>query len=145
MTNATCFVRWLLASGGTIALLAGCGSGVPMGEVTGIVTVAGAPAANLQILFEPRDGTRPSSIGFTDAQGKYQLQCSNRRPGAIVGLHVIRVTGMELDGGGPPLEIPAKYSTASELTLDVKSGPNTFNIEIVRTPSGSPTGASGGA
>ena len=93
----------------------------------------GAPAPNLQVLFEPQDKSQPSSIGVTQADGKYQLRCSSGVDGAVVGQHTVRVTTVEIDDpAGPPLTIPAKYNTSSQLTHEVKAGENTIDLPITR-------------
>jgi len=115
------------------AFSGGCGSGFKLAQVSGTVTVDGAPVPNLQVVFEPQDKTQPSSIGFTQADGKYELRCSSGEPGAVPGAHTVRVTTVETDDpAGPPLTIPAKYNTSSQLTNEVKPGANTINVEITR-------------
>jgi len=104
-----------------------------LAEVSGTVTVDGAPVPNLQVMFEPQDKSQPSSIGVTTADGKYQLNCSSGVPGAVVGQHTVRVTTAEMDDpAGAPLTIPAKYNTSSQLTEEVKAGTNTIDLKLSR-------------
>ena len=116
-----------------VAFSGGCGESFNLAQVSGTVTVDGVPAANLQVLFEPQDKSQPSSIGFTKADGTYQLRCSSGVDGAVVGAHTVRVTPVETDDPeGAPLTIPAKYNTSSQLTEEVKAGPNTIDLKISR-------------
>ena len=131
--SAQRFLSWAVLCTCTVAFLGGCGSGFKLAEVSGTVTVDGAPVPNLQVLFEPQDKSQPSSIGFTKADGKYQLRCSSGVDGAVVGQHTVRVEPVEVDDpAGPPLTIPAKYNTSSQLTYEVKPGPNTIDLKITR-------------
>lgn len=149
-------MRWL----GLVCVLGclvclGCGSGGPeLGEVTGIVTMDGQPVANALVTFTPKEGGR-SSTGATDASGKYVLAFVDG-PGAMVGVHQVTVTTLQqaatpasemrsdsaeyakqAAGGQSDYDkatvketIPAKYNTKTELTFEVKSGGNTFDIAM---------------
>ena len=118
---------------GASVLLGGCGSGPKLADVSGTVTVDGAPVPGLQVLFEPQDKVSPGSIGFTQADGTYRLKCSSGQDGAVVGQHIVRVTTAEIDDpSGPALTIPAKYNTSSELTQEVKAGTNTIDLKLTR-------------
>ena len=131
--NATRFLGWAVLSACVAAFSGGCGSGFKMAQVTGTVTVDGVPAPNLQVLFEPQDKSQPSSIGVTTPDGKYKLRCSSGVDGAVVGQHTVRVTTVEIDDpAGPPLTIPAKYNTSSQLSHEVKAGENTIDLPITR-------------
>lgn len=129
--NAAKFLGWAVLSMGAVGLCGGCGSEFNLGQVSGTVTLDGAPAGGLQILFEPQDMAKPSSMGFTQADGKYQLRCSSGDDGAVLGQHTVRVTPVERDEpAGPPIAIPAKYNSRSELVREVKAGSNTINLEL---------------
>ncbi len=137
----------------------GCGSGAPdLGEVTGTVTLDGQPAANVLVTFTPDAGGRPSTA-TTDDAGKYTLGFGDA-VGALIGTHKVKVTSMgvakdDVDtkmtsdsgsyedmamgkGGDAAMynnadqaeKIPAKYNTATELTFEVKSGGNTYDIKM---------------
>lgn len=131
--SATRFYGWAVLCICAAIFSGGCGPEFKLGQVSGTVTVDGAPAPNLQVLFEPQDKNNPSSIGFTQADGKYQLRCSSGEDGAVLGQHIVRVTTIEIDDpAGPPLTIPAKYNSSSQLTHEVKAGTNEINLEITR-------------
>ena len=110
--------------------LGGCGSGIRLGEVTGVVTLNGQPTSGLQVQFDPQDISRPSSLGFTRADGTYRLQSSIHEPGAVLGVHTVRVRAAEGGEGASPVVIAKRYNDESTLTCAVKAGTNTYNIEI---------------
>lgn len=114
--------------------------GLPMGEVSGVVTVDGKPIDNAFVEFQPADG-RPS-LGITDSSGAYSLNFTNDTSGALIGSHIVRITTeitgvKEGDVGGPVAGrkelLPSKYHSQSELTAEVRSGSNTFNFDLTTT------------
>lgn len=64
-------------------------------DVTGVVTVAGAPMEGLEVRFAPiladdnqgEAGQQNSSAGRTDAEGRYELMYNEDNEGAIEGRH----------------------------------------------------------
>lgn len=110
----------------------GCGSadGPELANVSGVVTLDGQPLENAQVTFQPEHG-RPSS-GMTNREGKYQIQYTSDRPGAMIGSHkVLITTAIDLpDDTRAPERVPAKYNTNSELVREVQSGTNTFDFEL---------------
>lgn len=119
-----------------VVMLAGCcGRRVdlpPIADVSGTVTLDGAPLPNASVQFIPdaAKGTQGApAVGFTDAAGKYELVTATVE-GAIVGHHQIRVEARaapknEMDTL-PPLITPQRYSNpaTSGLTAEVKAGEN---------------------
>jgi len=129
--SATRFLGWTVSCIVAVVLFGGCGSEFKLAEVTGTVTMDGTPTGGLQILFEPLDKDQPSSIGFTQSDGKYELRCSSGEMGAVLGQHTVRVTPVERDDPeAASVVIPQKYNNASELQREVKSGQNTINLEL---------------
>jgi hypothetical protein len=122
-------VRNVLGMCLSAAILCGCGGpgkDVPkLGTVTGVVTLDGEPLENAMVQFVP-DHARMSG-GKTDAQGKYELNFNERLKGAAIGKHKVRITvGSPME----PQKIPAKYNVQTELTAEVKEGPNTINFDL---------------
>ena len=132
-TEHVCVFLGLLTVGAIS--IAGCGRGGPeVVRVTGTVTCQSKPVPNLFLNFKPEVG-RPS-WGVTDAEGKYSLNYSRDRDGAVVGKHTVWVQykagnpGEELQmtgarGAKRPGNLPAilqKYG--SEKTTPLK-----FDIE----------------
>lgn len=131
--STTRFLGWTVLGICAVIVPGGCGESFDLAQVSGTVTVDGIPAGNLQVLFEPQDKSQPSSIGFTKADGTYLLRCSSGVDGAVVGPHTVRVEPVEVDDpAGPPLTIPAKYNTSSQLKEEVKPGTNTIDLKLTR-------------
>lgn len=117
--------------GFVLLVSAGCGGdSASLGEVTGVVTVDGQPAEGLEVRFNAADDAGGTSLGYTKADGTYELFYSGGGKGAVVGAHTVTVVAAETDGGGAPIQIPARYNEQSELKFDVKAGKNTYDIEI---------------
>jgi hypothetical protein len=61
-----------------ICVLSGCGGGIVLYPVSGIVTVDGSPVEGLMVAFAPeKEGI--SGAGRTDAMGKYTITCTQGR------------------------------------------------------------------
>jgi hypothetical protein len=115
-------------SGLLIVLLVGCKSGdqPDLGEVTGKVTLDGAPLAGVIVMFQPESGRAGSAE--TDSQGNYKLVYRYGVDGAKVGKNTVSFawpTGAEDKPG-----LPAKYSGQTDLKREVKSGDNHFDFEL---------------
>jgi hypothetical protein len=126
-------VLGILAAGAI--LLTGCGRGGPeVVRVTGTVTCQGKPVANLFLNFKPEVG-RPS-WGVTDAEGKYSLNYSRDRDGAVVGKHTVWV---QYKPGSPTEELqmtggrgakrPGNLSAIVQKYGSEKTTPLKFDIE----------------
>jgi len=126
----------ILGLAAALVLSVGCGSpaGPELGTVQGTVTLDGDPLPDAVIQFAPNKG-RPST-GTTDANGHYTLQYTMDRPGAVIGMHSVRVTTARTTEGEDgtdqttPEKVPAKFNTESELTEEVTAGSNTIHIEL---------------
>jgi len=116
-----------------LAVAAGCDSGPPMGQVSGKVTFQGKPLPNAEIEFQPVDN-RPSSSAKTDAEGRYKLQFTSKKSGALVGEHVVAITTEQdaSEDGKPAVreKLPPKYNTRSELKKTVKPGRQTIDFDL---------------
>ncbi len=108
---------------------AGCSKpGPELAPVTGRITLDGEPLEKADILFQP-DGSKPPSSGRADAAGRYELAYKRGIMGGSVGPNTVRIT-ISPDVVPNPPNIPARYNTDSELTREVKSGPNEFNFDL---------------
>jgi hypothetical protein len=109
-----------------LVFLSGCG-GPTMSRVKGRVMFNGQPVKEAQVTFSPlgQNGqleTGKPATGFTDDDGNFELSTFKNFDGALVGSHNVHVV---LDDTNP-----AKCKRMKDLTLDVKSGPNEFTIEM---------------
>ncbi|WP_437192969.1 hypothetical protein [Planctomicrobium sp. SH527] len=112
-------------------VLLGCGSasdGPKLGEVAGTVNFDGKPLPGAEILFLPEVGR--GSAGFTDSSGKYILRYSENQNGAVVGSHSVRITTKLPDDKTKSEILPEKYHSKSELSFQVKAGPNVADFEL---------------
>ena len=135
--------------------ISGCqDSGVPLGYVSGMVTLDGKPIAMATVSFYPESGR--ASVGKTDAEGNYVLCFSGSEKGAIIGQHRVTITtayqasssrvGATYDDSPPgevkpnaPLAgqsrtelLPEIYTSrkSTELKADVASGSNSIDFDL---------------
>ncbi|HVT27309.1 MAG TPA: hypothetical protein VHE81_04760, partial [Lacipirellulaceae bacterium] len=75
-----------------MACFFGCSeSGPKLAPVTGRITLDGQPLENADVLFQP-DGSKPPSVGRTDANGRYELAYKRGVMGGMVGSNTVRIT-----------------------------------------------------
>lgn len=124
--------------------LPGCGGDeLPLGRVSGVVTLDGEALPNAWVVFSPQEAGHPA-FGQTNEKGEYTLTYKGMTNRAVVGDHAVGIT-MHNPYGEPespegedskpvskmPVEsLPAKYNSQSELRVTVKSGSNTLNFEL---------------
>jgi hypothetical protein len=71
------------------ALIAGCGGGNKMVQVTGSVAVDGKPAEGATLLFFP-SGDGPVATASCNAEGKYKIVCDGE-PGISLGSYSVAI------------------------------------------------------
>jgi len=127
---STTFLRVILAAA-ALVLAAGCScSGrPPLGSVSGTVTLDGQPLANALVMFTP-EGPGRTSLGTTDAEGKYTLAYLRDIVGANPGRHYVRITTATEQNGGREI-LPSKYHAQSTLSADVVAGSNTIDFSLM--------------
>ncbi|MGF1579450.1 MAG: carboxypeptidase regulatory-like domain-containing protein [Gemmataceae bacterium] len=123
---------WVLFALGSF-LLTGCGSG-DVAPVYGTVTFEGQPLKQVTVEFYPVEGGRPGTA-TTDENGYYDLKYLRDTRGAKVGKNKVKIyyTVEEDDDGKtikPPVVIPPKYNTQTELIYDVPSGGGRIDIPL---------------
>lgn len=113
----------------------GCDKGPAVAPVTGVVTQNGEPLNGAMVEFQPDKGA--PSYGYTDESGRYEIQYQTNRMGALLGHHYVSVTteGEVTDpktdmAVNVPELVPAEYNEETTLEYEVKSGKNTFDINI---------------
>jgi hypothetical protein len=113
----------------------GCGDGAKLGDVTGTVTIDGAPVEKGSISFFPVDGQGPATGGEIMA-GKYESQAPLGN--CKVEIRVPKVVGQKklYDTADSPVQnileevLPPKYNETTELRLEVNAGKNDKNWEL---------------
>lgn len=84
----------LAAFAALVAPTAGCGSAGPkVVPVAGTATRGGKPVADVELTFHPEKG-RPSWAN-TEADGRFRLDYSRDRDGAVLGRHRVTVRGRQ--------------------------------------------------
>lgn len=113
-----------------VGLAAGCGKSdrPPLGVVTGVVTLDGAPLTDALVLFTPDTAGR-TSRGLTDATGRYELSFLRDIMGANIGHHAVRITTVTDDSGGKE-RLPKRYHAATKLEAVVEPGANTIDFSL---------------
>lgn len=131
------FVRVLLVIG--LGTFVGCSeSGPKLGTVSGIVTMEGEPVEGALVEFMPDTGRGSTSPERTGSDGRFELQYSVERKGALVGKHQVQITTMYWDKDvetGAITKVKEKvpawyYGPTSVLEFDVQEGENEANFEL---------------
>jgi len=123
-------LHWLLLA--TLAI-SGCGkSNLSVAPVSGTVTLDGAPLAAASVMFQPKDGGRPS-FGVTNGSGRFVLEYSMKELGAKVGTCTVNVSTANSsdDSGAKPTKelVPKRYKT-NPIEVQVEPKSNTINIAL---------------
>jgi hypothetical protein len=136
MSAPRCFFDGRVCGIIAVFVLAGCGGGddgrikpPELGTVTGKVTLDGKPLEGAMVEFSP--ATARPSFGTTDSSGAYTLNYDEKRKGAAVGEHTVKInTRLETAALGKKEGVPARYNDKSELKATVKAGENTFDWDL---------------
>lgn len=128
-------LRYALPALALLLAVSGCG-GDPYGlsQVTGVVTMDGAPLPSAAVSFRPASG-RPAQ-GITDQDGRYELIYIRDIRGAEQGAYTVSITTYReaspdpVAGKPKPETIPARYNKQSTLTAEVESGANEINFDL---------------
>lgn len=116
---------------------AGCGpEGVELVDVSGIVTLDGAPLPHAHVTFSDADGGgRRGAAASTNQDGFYYLRYSELRDGIEPGKYQVRITTLspELPGGlaGIKEKVPLQYNKDTTLVVEVStSGDSQLNFDL---------------
>ncbi|WP_437229479.1 carboxypeptidase-like regulatory domain-containing protein [Planctomicrobium sp. SH661] len=116
--------------------LAGCQKEtIPLGEVSGRVTLDGQPVPNAFITFTPDLAGRPST-SRSNADGEYELRYNATRKGALLGSHQVRASTGDLtpDDKVIPEIIPARYHKLGSIAVVVEKGKNVIDLDLMTLP-----------
>ncbi len=124
----------------TILFVTGCGSSGPqLGVVTGTVTLDGKPVPGALVTFVSKEPNGTSSYGKTDDTGKYQLEFTTERLGAMLGSHDVTIVTNRASQSDEPdtgtvakiefVPIPKHYARGA-LTAEVKAGSNVRDFAL---------------
>ena len=124
-----------------LAVCTGCGE-ADWGYVSGVVTLDDQPVGPGTLVFEPADPERrnaPSSLGYFDESGRYELLSVGEQRGALAGNYLVIV----MEGGPASLheetaaaarrnsKIPPRYGDyAAGLTATVKPGEQEIDLRL---------------
>jgi hypothetical protein len=124
----------------------GCGGGPSLAPVSGLVTLDSKPLAGASVVFQPvaPAGSKIAGKGssaFCDAEGRFRLETTDGRPGAVVGDHRVRIYGprktaatdSKIDGAETTARevVPKKYNFETTLTFAVPpGGTSSANFEL---------------
>jgi hypothetical protein len=103
-------------------------------EVSGKVTMDGAPLPNVKVAFENPE-TKTFSVGKTDDAGAFKLMFNSEKSGCTPGKKIVRITpymGSESDAEAVPSDakIPPKYGRISQLSAEVDSSKRNFDFAL---------------
>lgn len=117
-----------------LIVTAGCqrGTGIPTGEVQGIITLNGEPAEGVSLSFVPRAMVRPS-MAQTDANGQYRARFVSTQSGVALGPCVVELSIYR--GDSPRNYLPKQFNVNAEdnpdFNLEITEDGLVFNYDIV--------------
>jgi hypothetical protein len=116
-----------------IALVGGCSRARPMGDVQGRVTVNGQPVKEGAVRFIPVKGDTPATGGIV-RNGNFKVQVPVTKQRVEFSANVVDTEKTPRNATGDQIVmkalVPERYSTRSELTLNVVSGLNEPVFEL---------------
>lgn len=132
--------RCLIAVGLSAALLGalGCGSEVKRNALSGTITYKGNPIKSGTINFSSEGDGKYVATG-TIIDGKYAIPAGSGLP---PGKYLVAISYPDPNIPAPPTDeppgestdarelLPAKYNEQSELTAEIKKGPNEVNFTL---------------
>jgi hypothetical protein len=128
-----------------VAFCGGCGGGgeFPTATVSGAVTYDGKPVKGGSITFSPvadgeQEAGKPAS-GMVKEDGTYELSTYGEGDGAVIGKHTVSYSPPVAEPtptptGGHAQQSVSPYGGLSpkQAEVEVTSGSNTINVELVR-------------
>lgn len=129
---------YLALCGGLLLGIVGCGEDATVEgrpetvPVTGIVTLGGTPVEGASVTFHSpagQDADRPSAVGQTDAEGRFDLTTFVPQDGAVPGEYGVTITKYDVAvaapaGGENPSEESADYVPPTPAQLEASTPKN---------------------
>jgi hypothetical protein len=129
---------------GTLSLV-GCGSDGPeLADVSGLVSLDGRPIAGAVLTFRPKFSGGTTSYGGTDEDGRYTLNYTDTKAGALIGEYEVDIEpprklsrddiadlksqGLPVPDQSAIVKIPVKYRGENALTAKVEAGSNAIDF-----------------
>lgn len=90
----------------------------------------GKPLPSVLVVMRSQQGA--VSMSPTDATGRYEAKYLSRYPGAGLGPTSVEITGIpaSAEDPTPSVTVPAKYNTATTLSVEVQKAPNTIDFKL---------------
>jgi hypothetical protein len=123
---------------GSLFAVGGCsrttGPDYELANVSGTITMDGAPLEGVDVIFEPM-AAGSLSFGTTDDKGVYQLYHNVHVKGCGLGEHRVRLNKIGKPGTPDDTKnlLPPQYNENSQLTANVQAGDNMFNFDLKST------------
>lgn len=147
----------VLVTAGPVCM-GGCGGGsatdLPTGKVTGKVTYNGMPVTGGSLTFGPtgsgEKGPPPGKSASADVQldGSFSLSTYDKDDGAVIGRHTVQyiapavsIDEKQHSEDSKPAVSPFAGLIPSKAEVEVKSGTNTIDIELVPDPKATTPGS----
>ena len=131
-----CCLRMLVM----LVMLTGCRGEIPLGTVTGHLTIDGRPTPQgVRVVFTPQGPDPTPCIGVTNDQGTFVMYHKPGMKGLLAGRYNVSIALSGDEATGPvilppalaDITIPKEYRTGSStLTCDVQRSGTVFDIDI---------------
>ena len=117
---------------GVVFCLAGCGDGLKLADVKGVLILDGKPISGVAVTFSPISPGQSPSSSMTDEKGNFHLAYSRSRSGAMIGEHRVILENVAGEtAAGEPFKVPRHYRKAGgELTATVEPGKNFIELNL---------------
>jgi hypothetical protein len=136
MKREGCGYLWTIWAVTHLSTMLGCGPGAAP-SVTGKITLDGSSLDQATITFIPQAGSQSQAAWATTTNGNYDISPAS---GLGTGNFRVEIRALRPVTGGSPQNdptliaakeaVPSKYNSNSELSVDIKPGPNTANFEL---------------
>lgn len=133
-------LAWLTCCLLMLVMLAGCRGEIPLGTVTGHLTIDGRPTPQgVRVVFTPQGADPRPYIGVTNDQGMFVMYYKPGMKGLLAGRYNVSIALSGDEATGPvmlppalaDITIPKAYRTGSStLACDVARSGTVFDIDI---------------